>query len=333
MGRSHVRHTLFTVATAFGLLDVSAALGDTPSPNVEEHHWTLRTGAEGGGQDSRAATVSVDYAGALNAPAPSFGASGVHSNAPDDSGGTVTTTGRAYFQYGTTAFKGGVAFDDTNDHDLRHSARWTALMNFGTEALNAQLSVSTRKTDFDSFGVSTEDTRRFNTGAILSGTASCSLRDTGYGGSLTYTSDHWTTYVSGAGSHYDSVDCGYNVAVAQALQRLNSSDFQQLAGQFLQRAVARSGGRLGQDSRLLASLVGAGVAHHWDRFSLALDYTRSKDEFGGAIQNGYSVTGTLQLNSILSFDIVAGVTTGGADSTTNDSTTAPYAGAYVTVAL
>jgi hypothetical protein len=85
--------------------------------------------------------------------------------------------------------------------------------------------------------------------------------------------------------------------------------------------------RLGQDSRLLASLVGAGIAHHWDRFSIALDCTRSKDELGGAIQNGYSMTGTLLVNSILSFDIVAGVTTGGADLATNDSTAAPYAGA------
>jgi len=333
MGRAHVRHALLIPATAFGLLDMSAALGDTPSAKVEEYHWTLRAGAEGAGQDSRAATASVDYAGNLSAAEPSFGASGVHSDAPDDSGGTVTTTGRAYLQYGTTAFKGGVAFDATHDQDFRHSARWTALLDFGTKALHAQLSASTRKTDFDSFGVSTEDTRRLNLGATPSDTASCSLHDTGYGGSLTYSSDHWTTYVSGAGSHYDSVECGYNVAVTQALQRLNSGDFQQLAGQFLQRAVARSGGRLGQDSRLLASLVGAGVAHHWDRFSLALDYTRSKDELGGAIQNGYSVTGSLLLNSTLSFDIVAGVTTGGADSITNDSTTAPYAGAYVTVSL
>jgi hypothetical protein len=327
-----VRPALFTVAAVFGLLEVSAALGDTTSAR-QEHPWTLRTGAEGAGQDSRAATASVDYAGTLGDAAPSFGASGVHSNAPDNSGGTVTTTGRAYFQYGTSALKGGVAFDDTNDQDFRHSARWTALLDFAGHGWNAQLNVSTRKTDFDGFGVSTADTSRFNPVAALSGTASCSLHDTGYGGSLTYGSDHWTAYVSGTGSHYDSVDCGFNVAVPQALQRLDPNDFQQLAGQFLERAAARSGGRLGQDSRLLASLIGAGVAHHWDRFSVALDYTRSTDEFGGAIQNGYSMTGTFLLNSTLSFDIVAGVTTGGANQTTNDSTTAPYAGAYVTVSL
>ncbi len=335
MGKPDVRFALCAITAVLGLCEASAAVSDVPPAAPEESHWTLRAGAEAGAQDSRAATASIDYAGGAEGmgATPSLGVSGEHSDASEESGGTVTTAGRAYFQYGTAALKGSIAFDDTSDQSFRHSGRWTGAVDFSAKGWSVQLNASTRQTRFDNFNVSTEDTRRIGLATLQSTTASCSLRDTGYGGSLTYNSNHWTAYVSGTGSHYDSIDCGYGIAVPEALQRLGRDDFQRLAGQFLNLAAARSGGRIGQDSRLLASLIGAGAAHHWDRFSLAFDYTRSTDEFGGAVQDGYALTGTMQLNLTVSLDLVTGVTTGGETSNTSEAGTTPYAGAYVTVTL
>src|SRR5438445_10256598 len=48
---------------------------------------------------------------------------------------------------------------------------------------------------------------------------------------------HWSLSASGTWSNYDTVSCGYDAAVSGSLSRLNRSQFQQLAGQFLDRAV------------------------------------------------------------------------------------------------
>lgn len=84
----------------------------------------------------------------------------------------------------------------------------------------------------------------------------------------------------------------------------------------------------------MSSELSAGFAHHWERFGLAFDYTRSQDEFGGATQNGYALTGTIAFNAVFELGVTVGTTYG--SSTTNpttDTLDTPYAGAYVTVSF
>ncbi len=319
-------------AATLALLGVSTAFADPLTESVAVHPWSLRAGAESGSDSSRGSTASLDYAGL----AYSAGVSAVHSDAPDQSGGTVTNQGRAYVGYGSNVVRGGLAFDVTSDEGFRHSQRWTASVDFGLQGWKAGLSVATRKTLFESF--ETDVPGRPRVGAIAGAfpAADCSLRDMGYGGSLGYNTDHWSLSASGTWSNYDTISCGYDAAVPGSLSRLNRSQFQQLAGRFLDRAVARAGGRIGQDTRLLSAQQSAGVAHHWEHFSLSLDYTRSQDEFGGATQDGCALTGTVLFNSTLVLDLVVGATTGDTTTATTgagSSSTAPYAGAYLTVSF
>jgi len=318
---------VLSYAVAVALLGVPEAFGDPASELGTVHPWTLRAGAEQGNDSSRASTASLDYSGI----ALSGGVSALHSDAPDQSGGTVTNQGRGYVGYGNNLLKGGLAFDVTSDEAFRHSQRWTASLDFELQGWKAGLSVATRKTFFESF--QTDVLTRPRVGAIsgMLAEANCSLRDMGYGGSLGYDTGHWSLSTSGTWSNYDTISCGYDASVSSSLGRLSRSQFQQLAGQFLNRAVARAGGRIGQDTKLLSSQQTAGVAHHWQRFSLSLDYTRSQDEFGGATQNGYALTGTVLFNSTFSMDVVAGATSGDTTPGSGNSSTAPYAGAYLSV--
>jgi hypothetical protein len=317
-------------AAIFASVGVSAAFGDPVSEPGAVRPWSLRVGGESGGDSSRGSTASLDYSGI----ALGTGVSVLHSDAPDKSGATITNGGRGYVKYGSNAFKGGVAFDVSSDEDFRHSQRWTGSLDFDLKGWNAGLSLATRKTIFESFQTGVSGRPRLGGSAEVSANADCSLRDLGYGASVGYNTDRWSVSASGSWNNYDTVSCGYDVSALSSLSRLNRSQFQQLAGGFLDRAVARAGGRIGQDTRLLSSQQGAGVAHHWERFSLSFDYTRSQDEFGGATQDGYALTGTMLFNSTIALDVVVGATSG--DSTTDptdNSSATPYAGAYVTVSF
>jgi len=305
---------------------------DTQLTPERGRSWTLRAGTELGQDSSRASTASVDYLRAADGDTPSwspaFGISGLHSDAPSDSGGTVSTAGRAYFKYGTQKIKAGVSFDSTSDEGLRHSPRWTALLDWaGGNGWTANVNVSTRETHFDGFKTSIVTNPRGQLGGSLLANAQCKLRDTGYGASVGYSLESWTFTVAGSGNSYDQVTCGYDVAVPDVLLRLDRATFQQLAGSaFLQGLVARSGGRIGADTRLLQSSFEASVARRWKRVTLTVDYLHTKDEFGAGTQDNYSLTATVPLSDAFAFDVTGG-------TTVVDSNSSAYAGLYLTVSL
>lgn len=334
-GRSTVAGALvlscsLTLSAFAGAAENSAE--DAQSALERSRSWTFRAGTELGQDDSRASTVSVDYlrtdAAGGNSWSPAFGVSGLHSDAPGNSGGTVSSAGRAYFKYGTEKIKAGVAFDSTSDEDLRHSSRWSLLIDWAAaNGWSANLNVSSRETRFDGFKTTVVTNPRGQLGSSLLANAQCKLRDTGYGATMGYSLDSWTFTVAGIGESYDQATCGYDVAVPDALRRLDRAAFQQLAGSsFLQGLAARSGGRIGQDTRLLQSSFEASAAHRWKRLTLTADFLHSKDEFGDGSQDNYSLTGTVPLSDTFTFDI-----TGGA--TVVDSNSSAYAGLYLTVSL
>jgi hypothetical protein len=296
----------------------ASAAVDTPA--TQDHPWSARAGTEIGQDDSRGSIASLDYA-ANNLFA---GVSGLHTDAPENSGGTVSNGGTLYTRYGTATLRAGIAFDSVNDQDLRVSKRWTGTVEFNAAQWSADLSASTRATSFDSFDVSVTDAGRIGQRLNNSAQANCHLDDTGYGATLSYSGVQWSGYLSGNGSRYGDIQCGFDAAVPSTLNRLSGTDFQRLTGSFLDSAVARAGGQIGQDSRLLQYQYGAGLARHWQRFSIAMDYTDSKNEFGGATQQNFALTGSLPLTSALHVDLTAG-------TTLEDSDAAPYAGVYLAV--
>ncbi len=311
---------------------INTALADperVPAPDV--HPWTLRAGGEYGRDSSRGSLASIDYTPnpeteTAFSVAPWFGVSGLHTDAPSTSGGTISTGGRAYLEWGSQAIHGGAAFDTTTDQTLRRSNRWTALVDLAIRHWAVGLNIATRTTHFESFEASLADATRPSITSQTAVTASCSLHDVGYGASVTYASEQWTATLAGSGNHYDAVKCGFDVSVPSRQQRLDRNGFQQLAGAFLARAMSRAGGQIGSDTRLLQSTAGASLAHHWTGFSIALDYEHSNDEFDSATQDSFSLTGSIMTWQRLTLDLVVG-------TTVSSSVGTPFGGLYASVSL
>jgi hypothetical protein len=77
--------------------------------------WNLTAGTEYGKDSSRGSMMSVDYADAgIDAPAGvSAGISGLHTDAPDTSAATASTTSEGHALYGADRSRGGFAFAST----------------------------------------------------------------------------------------------------------------------------------------------------------------------------------------------------------------------------
>jgi hypothetical protein len=200
----------------------------------------------------------------------------------------------------------------------------------------ASLNAATRKTSFDSFPTDVATRPRTGTPIEVFVNAQCSLHDAEYGGSLSYNALSWSVYSSGTWSNYDDVSCAYDRSLPNAPGRFSRGQFEQFAGVFLDQAAARAGGRLGEDTRLLSSQIGAGASYRWQRLGLAFDYLRSQDEFDAGLQNNYALTATVKVNKWLSLDLTAGATSsdGAASGTTSGgSGVTPYGGLYASLSF
>jgi hypothetical protein len=339
-GLGRVRRIVgLSLAITMAMLGTSAASPESGG----EPEWNLTAGTEYGREGSRASLMSVDYAGKddtgtsgrANHPGhAAFGLSGLHSDTPaasasdssTASGITVTTSGQIYFRYGIEALRGGVTFDSTRDENYRNSHQWTSTLHSGAKGWAIDVNVSTRQTRFDGFPIGGSEVSRPGQTITTGGDANCTLRDTGYGGVLTYSGDLWTAYGSGSANSYGATACSFSVAVPNALQRLNSIGFQALSGAFLNRAQVRAGGQIGQQTQLLQSQFGAGVSRSWGRVALAFDYLHAKSEVADTIQDGYALSGTIPVLKAVAIKLAVG-------TTVTNSVSAPYGSVYVLVNL
>jgi hypothetical protein len=329
------------VAITMAMLGTAAASPESGG----DSEWNLTAGTEYGRDGSRASLMSVDYAGTGDSGTDedvsqhaALGLSGLHSDTPASSasdsstaaGTTVTTSGQIYFRYGIEAMRGGLAFDSTRDENYRNSHQWTGTVHSGANGWAIDVNVSTRRTRFDGFPVngfpvSGSEVSRLGQTITAGGDANCTLRDTGYGGVLTYSGDSWTAYGSGSANWYGATACSFSFAVPNVLQRLNPSDFQSLSG-VLNRAQVRAGGQIGQQTQLLQLQFGAGVSHSWGRAALAFDYLHAKSEFANTIQEGYALSGTIPVLKAVAVKLAVG-------TTVTNSVSAPYGSVYVLVNL
>lgn len=321
---SSVRVLMLVAGTMFA---ASGAGADTGTDSAPAPSWNLLAGAEFGQGSSRGAIVAADYLGnasrvAAGKPVFTFGLSGLHSDARAGARDTTTKSGEAHVKIGGPRLQAGIAFESVQVENLRDSKRWTGTLDMTGGGWNANITLSTRATDFASFAIDPAAGSRLGEIITLSGQANCALRDIGYGATLAYSTDHWNGYVSGSGSDYDAVDCAFTVAVPPVLRRLDRRRFQLFADTFLDRVTARAGGRIGQNTALLQRSFGAGLAHYWERASLAFDYAQLKDGFGGLTHADYALTTSFAFSERFSADLAVGMTV-------ESSSDSPYAGLYL----
>ena len=285
--------------------------------------WSVTAGTEVGHDDSRGSLAGVDYLG-TGGRGFTFGVSGLHSVTPPTSTNsndtqTSTTSAQGYLRYGVDALRGGFTLDSTSDADYRHSRQLSATLHAGTGSWAVDAAVSRRTTRFESFPVDADVGTRVT--VPVEAAASCALNDTGVSGTLTYAAGAWTVYGSGAVNHYQDTTCSFGVDVPPALLRLSRGNFQSLSGALFNRAQLRSGGQIGDQSQLLKSQAGAGISRGFGRGTVALDYQHAIAEFGGAAQDGYSMSGTLPVWKTLAMKLTLG-------NTIIDSASSPYVGLY-----
>jgi hypothetical protein len=77
---------------------------------------------------------------------------------------------------------------------------------------------------------------------------------------------------------------------------------------------------------MLGRACAAGVSHSWGRAALALDYLHAKAEFGGTIQDGYALSGTIPVMKAVAVKLTVG-------TTVSNSAGAPYGSLYVSIDL
>jgi hypothetical protein len=286
---------------------------------------------------SRGISIAADYSGHLETSTDdvkyaTFGLNGLRTKAPApkaalaDIGTSVTTDGGIYVGYGNARIRGHLGFDAAHEQEFRRSKQIAGGIDLAYSGWNAMLEGSHRRTDFVDFSVS-PDTAAL-VGIILpsAGLAGCSVTDRGIGTRLGYDGQTWTVFAAGRWNSYKKVECSFDVTAPQNSGILDQLAFEQLAGNFLLKAIGRTGGRIGRQAELLKSDMSLGFSHMLRSTNLGFDFARSKDQFGGGTQSNYELTGSHPAGTNCSIDIALGATAA-------NSKRSPYIGFYVTVGL
>jgi hypothetical protein len=319
MIRAHGYVLVAAVLVGAAVISTNACAADEDVTNFDR--WSARGSFEGGDDASRAGMVSIDFdgTGADGSAGSKFGISGFRTSASDTEGNVVSDSAQAYVKFGSSRVDAGISFDETREEDLRRSIRWTGLFDVSLSDWRLALKASVRNTDFDTFASSVPSTGPRGQPLTTVTTATCSIRDVGYGGTLSYSTDHWDGYAGGSSYNYDDATCDFGVSVPGAARHFDRNNFQQLSGSFVDRAESRSMGRIGQSSRLLENELGAGVSYTADRWATAFDYSHATDAFDGATDDNFSLTQTFRIRPRFSLDLTAGVTL-------SDTDNSPYIG-------
>jgi hypothetical protein len=332
---THPRHRIALVAALALAAAAPAARADDGAP-LPETQWLMHGGVDIGRDHSRGVSVSADYTGRTNATALdsrywdagagfSRSQSTVKATLLRPSTETRTGAGSGYATYGNERWRGVLGFDAAKDEGFRKSQRVSLGVDFAHGGFDANLTASRRRTVFDDFTISVQAAEALGISLPSAITVDCSITDNGLGAKAAYSGATWGVYASSNTYHYKKAACSSNLAIADQLRRLSGEDFFALGGRFFDRARARVGGRIGQNSRLLKSEFAAGFSFDlW--IPWAVDYSRDKDQFGEASTSNYSVSGTLRLSSNVSLDLTLGNTSG-------DGGSAQYVGAMLAVAL
>jgi hypothetical protein len=296
--------------------------------------WELRSGAEFGKGGTRSFTMSADYSGHVESGADdakyaTFGVSGLRIKAPAVAGTlapSVTTDGGISAGYGTQRIRGHAGFDATLEQDVRRSQQINAGIDLAYRGFSGMLEGSHRRTDFVDFNVTPAAAAVAGITLPSAALAGCSLTDRGIGTKLGYEGQSWTVTASGNWNSYKKADCSFDVTAVQNAGLLDTGVFETLAGGILQRALGRTAGRIGRRAQLLKSDMSVSVAHMISTTNVTVDFDKSKDEFGGATQSTYDITGSHPVGGNSSLELAIG-------TTVQNSKKSPYLGLYVTVGL
>jgi len=330
------RSVLLAAWVLAGLAPGGVFAEDDASGGVADSQWMLRGGLDAGRTHTHGVLASVDYTGRTGAtPADeryydagfefSRSQATTRSTATRQGAETRTGAGDVHVSYGTQRWRGVFGLDAADDAFLRKSKRGVLGGEFAQGGLSARLEGSFRKTVFETFTL--DPGIASNLGITLGGdgSASCTVTDKGVGARAAWQGSSWGAYVAGNSWSFDKVKCAYGFPVPDAFLLMAPADFSNLAGEFLDPARARVGGRIGEDSRLLKSRFGLGMSlDFWIHWSV--DYLRSKDAFGEATTSSYALTGTFSLAPNVSLDATLGRTSG-------DGSSSPFIGLMLAVGL
>lgn len=306
-GSGAVRRPLHVGACTLLLVVAVPALADTPTPDRD---WRIRAAAEAGEQDSRGASLAVDYAPAdarfsLGAAVQYAEAALAGPAVPGDSKPQTVGFGADMgWLLGPALLT--LGFDTTDDEDFRQSDRWTAGVRVGRGAFGATARVSRRATDFDPVPVGGTYTLRTGQTITLTGTMGCDVDDTGYGLAFDWSGDRWTGYLGATAYEYDSLSCEFSATVPTELRRLNPRRFGALSAAAARRFEPRAGGRIARELQLLESEITAGVGYRFEVVDVSIDWFHGKDEFEGLAQDDWSATLGLPLGGAWRLELTAG---------------------------
>jgi hypothetical protein len=306
--------TAFASATAADATDAEAG-----------HDWSLRLNGDAGADSARGLSGAIDFAPQGSPLSLGVSALRAESSPPGVvAGATTHATTRstswaleAGYDFGLVGAKLGYA--DARDDDLRSSRAASATLSSALGDWNLGLTLQRRETDFDALSLNTPITLRSGQVVNIGGVARCAVDDLGYGLTLGWQGQAWSAYVSATKYDYQSIACRYSTNAPSELNRLSRRVFTTLVGRNARLFEPRAGGVIGQQSQLLDSVSGAGVARDIGRVTVAVDWLHTRAAFADTTQDGYSMTLAWPNDAAWAIELTGGTTVA-------DSESAPYGG-------
>lgn len=305
---------------------IASAAGAAPGDEADAgHDWSLRLNGDAGADSARGLSGAIDFV-PQGSPL-SFGVAALRTESTPTgiaAGGTVDATTRstswsldAGYDFGAVAAKLGYA--DARDESVRSSRAMSATLGAALGGWSLDVSLQQRATDFDALPVNTPITLRSGQVVNIGGVARCEVDDLGYGLTLGWQGDAWSSYASAMAYDYKSIACRYSANAPSELNRLSRRVFTTLAGRNARLFEPRAGGVIGQQSQLLDSMYGVGVARDVGRANVAFDWLHTRGAFADTTQDGYSLTLAWPNDAAWAIELTGGTTVA-------DSESAPYGG-------
>ncbi len=307
------------LALAAGIASGADVAVDAPGG----HGWSMRLNGDAGADSTRGLSGAIDFA-PQGSPM-SFGVAALQTESTPPgvaAAGDATTRSTSWsldagYDFGPVAARLGYA--DARDADLRSSRSMSATLSTALGNWSLDLSLQRRATDFDTLPVTTPITLRSGQVVNIGGVARCGVDDLGYGLTLGWQGEAWSIYASGTAYDYQSIACTYSANAPSELNRLSQRVFTALAGRNARLFEPRAGGVIGQQSQLLDSVYGAGVARDVGRANVAVDWLHTRAAFADTTQDGYSITVAWPNDTAWAIELTGGTTMA-------DSESAPYGG-------
>ncbi len=277
-----------------GLKNGTAADAETLGLADDDPFWVLQAGLEGDHEGGYVVNGGVSYLYSEQTMAAlSFG----YADSSADLSDLEASYASALFDHSFGPVGGSLSVGWTSDADIVDRYRYGGSIYFQTGGFRLEVIGEGWRSEFEPFEFSRLIGREPPAlPLLLTGTASCSLDNTAFGGHLSYGHDAWRIYGGVTDYEYSDADCTISAALGDIDLRNPPDGLVDSSPAFFQRLAAVTASWIGNsdvatsrfgnnNAAFLDYSLSAGLSWQLDNKNLALDYYHSEEIFRGLTAN------------------------------------------------